>query len=163
MKKLLLTLASLALLSTSLYAGCTADVDMGGNKITDLGTPTNSKDAVTKEYVDAKYSPSPTYETGFSTQGGTSNQVTKMGNICIWNSGIKSDNAVTATTYKLVATLPSGYRPISYVVGGLRSGTTGNGEGYFRIAPSTGLVQISPQSNMAAGEFYFVDISYRCQ
>jgi uncharacterized protein (TIGR02145 family) len=52
MKKLLLTLASLALLSTSLYAGCTADVEMDGNMVKGLGTPTDPDDATTKAYVD---------------------------------------------------------------------------------------------------------------
>jgi hypothetical protein len=47
MKKLLLTLASLALFSTSLYAGCTADVDMGNtNKIINLEAGSSSGDAV---------------------------------------------------------------------------------------------------------------------
>jgi hypothetical protein len=52
MKKLLLTLTSLALLSTSLYAGCTTTVDMDGNRITDLGAPTTGTDAVNRDYVD---------------------------------------------------------------------------------------------------------------
>jgi hypothetical protein len=47
MKKLLLTLTSLALLSTSLYAGCTANVDMGNtNKIINLEAGSNDGDAV---------------------------------------------------------------------------------------------------------------------
>jgi hypothetical protein len=54
MKKLLLTLASLALLSTSLYAGCTADVDMDGNRIMKLGAPTTGTDAVNRDYVDTR-------------------------------------------------------------------------------------------------------------
>jgi hypothetical protein len=52
MKKLLLTLSSLALISTSLYAGCTADVVMDGNQIKGLGAPTTGTDAVNRDYVD---------------------------------------------------------------------------------------------------------------
>jgi hypothetical protein len=72
MKKLLLTLASLALLSTSLYAGCTADVDMDGNKITDLGAPTAGTDATNKDYVDNKFTLSETNITSRDTAKWTS-------------------------------------------------------------------------------------------
>jgi hypothetical protein len=53
MKKLLLGMAlALMTLSATLYAACTQNVDMGTNRIINLGEPNTSTDAATKNYVD---------------------------------------------------------------------------------------------------------------
>jgi hypothetical protein len=55
MKKLLLGMTiALMTLTATLYAACTADVDMGNNKITNLAAPTAGNDATNKSYVDQK-------------------------------------------------------------------------------------------------------------
>ena len=44
-------------------------LNMGGNKITNLGTPTEDSDAVTKEYVDGKVQEKVIYEESFNVSG----------------------------------------------------------------------------------------------
>jgi hypothetical protein len=91
MKKLLLSLASLALISTSLYAGCTADVDMGGNKITKLtmsdAAGATQSEATNKSYVDNKISGIPPFQyIGKLTNDGipgTWQKITTNRNLCI--------------------------------------------------------------------------------
>jgi hypothetical protein len=51
-KKTALTLSVSALMSGSVFAACSADIDMGNQKITNLATPTAYADAVTKKYAD---------------------------------------------------------------------------------------------------------------
>jgi hypothetical protein len=53
--KTALVIATSAMMSGSVFAACSADIDMNSNKITNLGTPTVSTDAVNKGYVDSKY------------------------------------------------------------------------------------------------------------
>jgi hypothetical protein len=53
MKKLLLGMViALTTLTATLYAACTADVDMGTKRVTNMGEPNSSTDAATKNYVD---------------------------------------------------------------------------------------------------------------
>jgi hypothetical protein len=125
MKKLLLTLTSLALLSTSLYAGCTADVDMGGNKITDLGAPTTGTDAVNRDYVDNKITGSSVAiniaklntDTQITGAGdGVQPTLHKSGNIVCFSGGFRA-NATLAADTDLTSTslIPVGYRPPSHI------------------------------------------------
>jgi hypothetical protein len=53
MKKLLLSLVALGAFTSLVYAACTQDVDMGTQKVTNMGAPTDPNDATTKAYVDA--------------------------------------------------------------------------------------------------------------
>jgi uncharacterized protein (TIGR02145 family) len=52
--KMILGIAVVAILSTSVYGACTSQVHMSGNKIIGLGDPIYAQDAATKKYVDAK-------------------------------------------------------------------------------------------------------------
>jgi uncharacterized protein (TIGR02145 family) len=52
--KMILGIAVVATLSTSVYGACTSQVHMSGNKIIGLGDPIYAQDAATKKYVDAK-------------------------------------------------------------------------------------------------------------
>ena len=52
--KIILGIAVVATLSTSVYGACTSQVHMSGNKIIGLGDPIYAQDAATKKYVDAK-------------------------------------------------------------------------------------------------------------
>jgi hypothetical protein len=56
MKKLLLSLVALGTFTSLVYAACTQDVDMGTQKVTNMGAPTDPNDATTKAYVDAAVS-----------------------------------------------------------------------------------------------------------
>jgi hypothetical protein len=115
MKKLLLSLASLALISTSLYAGCTADVDMGGNRITDLGAPTAGTDAVNKDYVDnfVKIDTySIVYNTGTSNSAGNSSTIKKVGYQCFIKASFVHNTDIPAGSWLTIASaIPSKYRP----------------------------------------------------
>ena len=55
MKKRMLIAAAVAAMTVSggAWAACTADIDMGNNKIQNLATPMADSDAATKAYVDA--------------------------------------------------------------------------------------------------------------
>ena len=55
MKKRMLIAAAVAAMTVSggAWAACTADIDMGSNKIQNLATPMADSDAATKAYVDA--------------------------------------------------------------------------------------------------------------
>jgi hypothetical protein len=102
MKTLLLTLASLALLSTSIYAGCTATVDMDGNRITDLGAPTTGTDAVNKNYVDM-----PAYQVAINeaviTQGLIKYSQAENGLLCLKFYQFKNGSGSTFTDNTIVA------------------------------------------------------------
>jgi uncharacterized protein (TIGR02145 family) len=52
--KIILSIAAVATLATSVYGACASDIDMGSKKITSLADPTAAQDAATKNYVDAK-------------------------------------------------------------------------------------------------------------
>ena len=54
MKKIMLIAAVAAMTASGgAWAACTADIDMGDNKIQNLGAPMADSDAATKAYVDA--------------------------------------------------------------------------------------------------------------
>ena len=53
--KIILSIATVATLATSVYGACSTQVNMNGNKITGLGNPYSSQDAATKRYVDARF------------------------------------------------------------------------------------------------------------
>jgi hypothetical protein len=52
--KIILSIAAVATLATSVYGACASDVNMGSKKITNLADPTAAQDAATKNYVDTK-------------------------------------------------------------------------------------------------------------
>lgn len=55
LKSTLIATAFVALaIPTGAWAACSAAIDMGTNKITNMGNPTDAQDATTKAYVDAK-------------------------------------------------------------------------------------------------------------
>jgi hypothetical protein len=58
----LLSLTTLSLFTIGAWATCSADVDMGNHKITNVAEPENAQDVVTKNYLDtelAKINPAP--------------------------------------------------------------------------------------------------------
>jgi uncharacterized protein (TIGR02145 family) len=63
MKKLLVSLVAVTALISTAYGVCTQDVNMSGNMVKDLGTPTDPNDAATKAYVDSMAGGGTTYET----------------------------------------------------------------------------------------------------
>jgi hypothetical protein len=80
MKKLLLGMTiALMTLTATLYAACTADVDMGSNKITNLGEPSVSSDAATKGYVDANTGGLRQYAVTCEQQGNETNTTVPRG------------------------------------------------------------------------------------
>ena len=52
----LISVALLSALNVNTYAACSADLNMGNNKISSLGTPSADADAATKLYVDTEVS-----------------------------------------------------------------------------------------------------------
>jgi hypothetical protein len=59
--KTALVIATSAMMSSSVFAACSADIDMGGQKITNMATPTVALGAANKGYVDSKASPFPVF------------------------------------------------------------------------------------------------------
>jgi hypothetical protein len=166
MKKLLLTLASLALLSTSLYAGCTADVDMGGNKIINLEAGTADGDAVNYAQVSKETSHlvASSDATTLTVYGGSHPvKITKANNLkCI--SGLiinRTGTSLSPANYRTVATISdTSFKPSETRVGL----GTGVEVGTFRVncfVNNAGNIKCSWDSNLPDGSYFAIGGCYR--
>jgi hypothetical protein len=163
MKKLLLSLASLALISTSLYAGCTADVDMDGNRIMKLGAPTAGTDAVNRDYVDGReeISSDVVLTSGWSLHGG-SLKITKLfDNICVFSAVIKKDVATSGwETFVAIGGIPSGFRPKYHPTYTIPVHNTTE-QGFFDLQ-SNGLMMVKDLNGAPADTTYSTQAVYIC-
>jgi uncharacterized protein YxeA len=109
MKKLLLGLTTLLALTTiTLYAACTADVDMGSNKIINLSAGTTDGDAVNYEQTLKRYEANAINVDGNMTMDRQIKFV-KVGNICTVEGQYHWDNQTNEGVDAFQA--PNGFLP----------------------------------------------------
>jgi hypothetical protein len=116
MKKLLLGITiALTTLTATLYAACTADVDMGNNKITNLsngiadGDAVNYEQALKRTLVDI---PEDNASKLASVNESHNVAIEKVGGICILVGQLRNVSGTDITSNTLFGTIPEGYRPV---------------------------------------------------
>jgi hypothetical protein len=168
MKKLLLSLASLALISTSLYAGCTADVDMGNtNKIINLEAGSNDGDAVTyaqslKRVVYDVPEDNPSLLASLSADYNVI--VERIGNVCILQGLLKNASATDITTTTQFGTVSAGYRPLQLTYGPAhhKAGSVSRVKVFIKTDGSVG-INAYATAPLKSTEWVSTNISYYCK
>lgn len=105
MKKIISAIALSVATTTSVFAACSADIDMNNNKILNLGTPTASNEAANKGYVDGTSDSSTTFLNGWT---GIKISWRLYDTFCIVNANGINGSASTASK---LFTLPDDCRP----------------------------------------------------
>jgi hypothetical protein len=151
MKKLLLGIVTLiALTSTTLLGACTQDVNMSGNQIKDLGDPTDSTDAVNKNYVDGTSITITAFDTNFSQLSSYTSSVRKVGSLCTYKIAIQTDVDRIANTWYSFTTVPVGYRPSEHTRGALDI-SYGKQTGVFSLN-TDGRLYVRSNTNISAND-----------
>ena len=98
-KMTLISLATLTALSMGAWAECSADVDMGGHKISNVADPIRAKDVATKGYVDELLPDMREY----LTEEGTLSKIDEVKDKLIkQTSRFIRDNDVDSSTYAVI-------------------------------------------------------------